>query len=74
MSDKSLNRFNYSDMCTKPYDKVWSGSLDVSNVKDKKFKYVIHSTGDADMNGRKYVALPEDTRITSEIKRRYNLM
>ena len=53
----------------------WSGSL--SCADDKKSSsglYELHATGDADLDGRKYVALPKDTKITDEVKRRYNLI
>ena len=36
--------------------------------------YTLHATGDADLNGRKYIPLPVGTKITEEIKRKYNLM
>jgi len=37
-------------------------------------RYILHATGDADLNGRKYIPLPVGTEITPEIKCKYNLM
>ena len=43
--------------------------------ENKEQKYVLHSTGDADMNGRKYIALPSKCDVSDPtIKRKYNLM
>ena len=47
------------------------------NDPDKKSKtdnYVLYATGNADLNGRKYVALPVETIIDDSIKKKYNLM
>jgi len=33
----------------------------------------LHATGYADMNGRKYQALPAGTKLTQEIKKKYNI-
>jgi hypothetical protein len=37
-------------------------------------RYILHATGDADLNGRKYIPLPVGTEITPEIKCKYNLI
>ena len=53
----------------------WNGTLSIpQDVKSKKGLYNNYATGDADLNGRKYVALPADMKLTSEIKKKYNLM
>ena len=42
--------------------------------KDKNEKYILHATGDADMNGRKYIALPYNCDTSKhDIKTKYNL-
>ena len=52
----------------------WQGKLKVENTNAKKdTKYVLHSTGDADLNGRTYVALPVGTVLTDDVKRKYNI-
>ena len=46
----------------------------VGNVKDTT-TYVLHATGDCDMNGRKYIALPANLDINDiAVKTKYNLM
>ena len=60
---------------------TWQGSIKVSDnkttydLKNDNNKYVLYATGDCDIsNGRQYVALPANTKITPEIKTKYNLM
>ena len=37
--------------------------------------YVLHATGDCDMNGRKYIALPANLNVNDPaVKFKYNLM
>lgn len=56
-----------------------NGSIRTDNVdkygsKSVKLTYKLYATGDADAtNGRKYVALPTNTKITPNIVRKYNL-
>ena len=55
--------------------KLWNGTIRMEDSKNKKEeKYVLYSTGYADLNGRKYQALPASLVITPEIKNKYNLM
>ncbi len=56
------------------YTSTWNHCIkNVSNL-DKDTEYELHATGDADLNGRKYVALKKGIKITPEIKKEYNLM
>jgi len=53
----------------------WNGTLSIPHdVESKKGLYNNYATGDADLNGRKYVALPAEMKLTPEIKKKYNLM
>jgi len=46
-----------------------------SDKKDKNEKFILHATGDADMNGRKYIALPYNCDTSNKaIKQKYNLL
>ena len=36
--------------------------------------YTLHATGDADVDGPKYISLPAGTKITPELRRKYNLL
>ena len=53
----------------------WNGALSCAeDLKSSSGLYELHATGDADLDGRKYVALPKETNITEDVKRKYNLM
>ena len=53
----------------------WNGTLSRPAAETSKTGlYELHATGDADLNGRKYVALPSGTKLTSDVKKQYNLM
>lgn len=51
----------------------WLGKLGVVLAAKKDAKYELHPTGNADVNGRSYVAIPKGTILTKDIKRQYNL-
>ena len=54
---------------------IWRNSIIYDNSKSSDCTlYELHPTGDADLNGRKYVSLPKGTVITEEIKQKYNIM
>ena len=40
----------------------------------KNTSFYIYPTGNADLNGRKYVAIPTDVIITAQIKQLYNII
>ena len=44
------------------------------NNKKIQTDFILHATGDANLNGRKYIALPSDMKIDSNTKKIYNLM
>ena len=53
---------------------LWNHCITIKK-KDKNDSYELHATGDADLNGRKYVALPTGTNIKDpRIIKKYNLM
>ncbi len=56
--------------------KIWSSKpIEIKEKSVKNQKYILHATGDCDVNGRKYIALPIDCdHNDSEIKKKYNLM
>lgn len=51
----------------------WNGSITNANSLDKGKNYELHATGDADLNGRKYVALPVGTKLDKYTIEKYNL-
>ena len=59
----------YSWNCYIQLPKVKKDSVNAEN------KYTLYATGDCDIrNGRQYVSLPSDLKITEAIKKKYNLM
>lgn len=61
----------------------WNGSINMPHLKEKKNynykndnnKYQLHATGYCDItNGRTYVSLPSNLKITNEVRRQYNLI
>ena len=57
------------------YQKPIEIKSDTSCKGDKNEKYILHATGDADMNGRKYIALPYNCDTSNQaIKQKYNLL
>jgi len=57
--------------------KVWTiKPIEIKEQSVKKNqKYILHATGDCDLDGRKYIALPIDCDHNDlEIKKKYNLM
>jgi hypothetical protein len=53
---------------------VWKYNIQNASQLDPNQRYQLHATGYADLNGRKYVALPANTPITACIKQQYNLL
>ena len=67
-----INSMNYSD--------TWRNCITIDDKPDRKYKdkkvgyFKSYATGDCDLDGRKYIALPADLKITEEIKKKYNIM
>ena len=67
--------YSSSQLSTMNYSYPWNGKLTSPNdQKSSSDLYELHATGNADLNGREYIALPKGITITPEIKRRYNLI
>lgn len=49
-------------------------STSQKNKTALKSNYILHATGDADLHGRKYVALPSNIILDDKTKKKYNLM
>ena len=67
-----INSMNYSD--------TWRNCITIDDKPDRKYKdkkvgyFKNYATCDCDLDGRKYIALPADLKITEEIKKKYNIM
>ena len=64
----SLDRVR--DMNCQP---LWQGTIHIPNGSNPSVNYKLVATGDADVRGRIYVALPSNLVIDDDIKRRYKL-
>ena len=59
--------------------KTWDNTIEVFSdpllppPSPQKCDYQLMATGDADVNGRKYVAVPQKTKMTRELKKKLNL-
>ena len=55
---------------------LWGGSINEPfRSEEEDSKYKLYSTGDATIsNGRIYVSLPTNLKITNKIKKKYNII
>lgn len=67
MNSKQLNELSHRD--------EWIGKLQVEHTNTRQeTKYVLYATGNCDINGRNYVALPKNLKISDDVKQKYNLL
>ncbi len=73
---KDYYKYNIKDIKELNKNYPWfSQKIEIETIsKNKNTDFILHATGDADLNGRKYVALPSNITIDSQIKKKYNLM
>lgn len=71
-----LTRYTDGQINGMRYNDLWRGGLSFGGdaSKNKSGLWELHPTVFADLNGRKYKALPAGTKITEEMKREHNLM
>ena len=65
----TITSMNYSD--------VWRNCITIekNDKNDTSGLFELHATGYADLDGRKYVALPKGTNVKDpDIKKKYNLL
>ena len=73
-NEKTYSKSTLSNMnCDPKYGSNWI-KFDKQNISKNEDVYVLHATGDADLQGRKYIALPKKTIITPDIKKKFNIM
>ena len=71
----SSRNYTEQDIISMNASNTWRNSIHYDNSKSSGGSvYELHATGDADLDGRKYVSLPKGTVITDEIKRKYNII
>ena len=72
-----MNRYyTLSTIETMNYTSTWNHCIKFSKSKSKSdILYELHPTGECDLNGRKYIALPKNTNINDpNIRKKYNLI
>ena len=68
------NKYTQSGIDSLNNTPTWIG-CPIKIEERKEQTYVLHATGDADLNGRKYIALPSKCDVSDPtIKRKYNLL
>ena len=71
----SSRNYTENDIASMNASNIWRNCIICDNSKSSHDSlYELHPTGNADLDGRKYVSLPKGTVITEEIKRKYNII
>ena len=66
--------FDKSQLQTMNLDPLFGGSwIKNTNNLNNNQEYILHATGDADLSGRKYVAVPVNKIITDAEKKELNI-
>ena len=66
-------QFTFGTLESMNYSYPQNGSITNTKSLDKNKMYELHATGDADLNGRKYVALPAGIKLDEYTIEKYNL-
>jgi hypothetical protein len=74
MDTSDYNTYTKEQIHSMNFSSTWRGTLSTPGQKSESGLYKLHATGDADLNGRKYIYLPADMEITKEVKERYNII
>ena len=74
--DNNYKKYNINDIKEINKSYTWcSQKIKVKTISNNtNTNFILHATGDADLDGRKYIALPSNITIDSDIKKKYNLM
>ena len=71
----SSTSYTINDIISMNASSIWKNSIIYDNSKPSDGSlYELYPTGDADLDGRKYISLPKGTVITEQIKRKYNII
>jgi hypothetical protein len=69
------NTFNQYKINEMNKTELWNGSINTPINSKEDTTYKLHATGNASIsNGRVYVSLPANLKITNKIKKKYNIM
>lgn len=77
---KVLIEYSGSELYSMNFNSTWNGSIILPNngttedLKDDNNKYLLHATREiSEKNGRQFIVLPVDLKITDELAEQYNL-
>jgi len=70
-----ISMYSASQIHRMNYGETWRNciSTPASTTTSTSPRYELHATGYADLNGRKYVALPSGTKLTPDLKKKLNI-
>ena len=65
--------YSYNELKTMNKGYPWEGKIIFTDNNDKLL-YKLYASGDSDMFGRFYIAIPDNIKITPEDKLKYNII
>lgn len=68
-----MDKYNKDSLNNLSKQDIWRSKLETP-LKSDDNEYILYATGHADLNGRTYIALPANKKITKYVKNTYNLM
>ena len=80
MDNSDYKIFTREEINSLKYTDIWRNCITIDDKPNGKYKYKKveefknYATGDCDLDGRKYIALPADLKITEEVKKKYNIL
>ena len=75
MSNNNSNMYTCQEIAIKNNNSIWNNTISIVKTQKNNELYSLHPTGDADLNGRNYVALPKGTNVKDpKIIKKYNLI
>ena len=80
MDNSDYKIFTRAEISSMNYSDLWRNCITIDDKPNGKYKYKKveefknYATGDCDLDGRKYIALPADLKITKEVKEKYNIL
>jgi hypothetical protein len=73
MKTKNTLTYDFSEINKKNHSQRWNNTIHIPKKYESEKSFKIIPTGDADSNGRKYVAIPTNTVVTDKLKASLNL-
>ena len=80
MDNSDYKIFTREEINSLKYTDIWRNCITIDDKPDRRYKdkkvneFKNYATGYCDLDGRKYIALPADLKITKEVKEKYNIL